>query len=113
MEVQLGEKIGIDLKLKMESEHKFTDLASFVRVLSHHHPLTLLSLPLPLMTVRSHSVTLIYNPSTSVTKEASFVMSVGKIFISFFFIFTIYGLRLWKEAIIQPKAIHDLSIVPN
>merc|ERR1719318_499454 len=77
MEVQLGEKIGIDLKLKMESEHKFTDLASFVHVLSHHHPLTLLSLPLPLMTARSHSVSLIYNPSTSVTKEASFVMSVG------------------------------------
>ena len=79
MEVQLGEKIGIDLKFRLESEHEFTDLANFLHVLSHHHPLTLLSLPLPLMTVRSHSVSLIYNPTTSATKEASFVMSVGKI----------------------------------
>ena len=44
MEVQLGEKLGVDLKLKLESEHKFTDLANFLHVLSHHHPLTLLSL---------------------------------------------------------------------
>ena len=113
MEVQLGEKIGIDLKLKLESEHKFTDLANFLHVFSHHHPLTLLSLPLPLMTVRSHSVSLIYNPSTSATKEASFVMSVGKILSSFHFTFTFSGHRLWKEGISQPKVIDDLPIVPS
>merc|ERR1711887_378351 len=48
MELQLGEKLGLDLKLKMESEHKFTDLAS-----------------------------LIYTPTTSLTKHSSFVMSFG------------------------------------
>ena len=98
MEVQLGEKLGVDLKLRMESEHKFIDLASFLQVLSHHHPLTLLSLPLPLNTVASHSVSLIYNPVTSVTKEASFVMSLGIMF----FVFSHYILsfyRLWKEGI--------------
>eukprot|EP00092_Neocalanus_flemingeri_P009183 GFUD01009884.1.p1 GENE.GFUD01009884.1~~GFUD01009884.1.p1 ORF type:complete len:1721 (+),score=446.76 GFUD01009884.1:69-5231(+) len=77
MQVQLGEKIGVDLKLKMESEHKFTDIASFIQDLSHHQPLTLLSLPLPLKSIKSHTISLIYNPSTSITKEASFLFSVG------------------------------------
>merc|ERR1712179_638207 len=69
MELQLGEKLGLDLKLKMESEHKFTDLASLIH--------TLLALPLPPMTVASHSISLIYNPTTSLTKHTSFVMSFG------------------------------------
>merc|ERR1711887_6829 len=77
MELQLGEKLGVDLKLKMESEHKFTDLANLIHTLSHHHPLTLLALPLPPMTVASHSISLIYNPTTSLTKHTSFVMSFG------------------------------------
>merc|ERR1711970_120533 len=77
MELQLGEKLGLDLKLKMESEHKFIDLASLIHTLSHHHPLTLLALPLPPMTVASHSMSLIYNPTTSLTKHTSFVMSFG------------------------------------
>merc|ERR1712179_507210 len=77
MELQLGEKLGLDLKLKMESEHKFTDLASLIHTLSHHPPLTLLALPLPPMTVASHSISLIYNPTTSLTKHTSFVMSFG------------------------------------
>ena len=77
MEVQLGEKIGVDLKLKMQSEHQFTDLANFIHELSQHKPLTLLSLPLPLKTVKSHSVSLVYNPSTSTTKEAFLVFSFG------------------------------------
>merc|ERR1719312_2127547 len=77
MELPLGEKLGMDLKLKMESEHKFTDLANLVHTLSHHHPLTLLALPLPPMTVASHSMSLIYNPSASLTKQTSFVLSFG------------------------------------
>ena len=78
MELQLGEKLGMDLKLKMESEHKFTDLANLIHTLSHHHPLTLLALPLPPMTVASHSMSFIYNPSASLTKQTSFVLSFGK-----------------------------------
>jgi len=77
MEVQLGEKLGVDLKFMMESEHKFTDLANFLQGLSHHHPLTLLSLPLPPMSVARHSLSLVYNPLTSLTKQASLVMSLG------------------------------------
>jgi len=77
MELQLGEKLGMDLKFKMESEHKFTDLANLIHTLSHHNPLTLLALPLPPMTVASHSMSLIYNPTTSLTKHTSFVMSFG------------------------------------
>merc|ERR1711970_263493 len=77
MELQLGKKLGVDLKLKMESEHKFTDLANLIHTLSHHHTLTLLPLPLPPMTVASHSMSLIYNPTTSLTKHTSFVMSFG------------------------------------
>ena len=92
MEIQLGEKLGVDLKLKMESEHKFTDLASFIQELSHHQPLTLLSFPppSPLRTVKSHSVSLIYNPSTSTSKEASFAFSVGK-FLPFYPKFVLYN----------------------
>merc|ERR1711942_579782 len=56
---------------------KFTDLANLIHTLSHHHPLTLLALPLPPMTVASHSMSLIYNPSASLTKQTSFVLSFG------------------------------------
>ena len=113
MEVQLGENIGVDLKFKMVSEHKFTDLANLLRMMSHHYQLPLLSLPLPLMTVRSHSISLIYNPTTSATKEPSFVVSVGKIIYSIFFIFTLSGLRIWKEDINKSKASNGLPILPN
>jgi len=76
-ELQLGEKLGVDLKLRIESEHKFVDLANFFLELRQHQLLTLINLPLPFRTARAHSVSLIYNPMTSIAKEATFVFGLG------------------------------------
>jgi len=61
-EYQLGQALGPKLKLNIETEQSHVDLAEFVQGLPQHKPLTLLNLPLPLKTVRDHSVSLIYNP---------------------------------------------------
>lgn len=74
---QVGRPLGVDLKLKVESEHQFSDLASIVNSLAQHRPLTALSLPLPLQSCRYHQVSLHYRPARSQTKEASFIFSLG------------------------------------
>merc|ERR1712226_442147 len=45
--------------------------------LYQHRPLTLLTLPFPLKTVKDHSIKLMYNPRKSNTKDVSLVLSVG------------------------------------
>merc|ERR1719436_318755 len=74
---QVGKPLGVDLKLKVESEHQFSDLASIISGLTQHQPLTALSLPLPLQSCRYHQVSLHYSPSRSQTKEASVIFSLG------------------------------------
>merc|ERR1719228_1568658 len=76
-EYNLGQALGLNLKLKIETEQPHADLAEFVQGLLQHKPLTLLTLPLPLKTVKDHSVSLIYNPRGSNTKDASFAFSFG------------------------------------
>ena len=67
----------MELKLKVDSEHQFSDLASVISGLAQHRPLTALSLPLPLQSCRYHKVSLHYSPSRSQTKEASVIFSMG------------------------------------
>merc|ERR1719436_1842589 len=74
---QVGKPLGVELKLKVESEHQFSDLASIISGLTQHQPLTALSLPLPLQSCRYHQVSLHYSPSRSQTKEASVIFSLG------------------------------------
>merc|ERR550519_2241676 len=76
-EFPLGQALGLDLKLKIETEQPHVDLAEFVQGLLQHRPLTLLTLPLPLRTVRDHAVSLILNPRDSNTKAASLAFSFG------------------------------------
>merc|ERR550519_192681 len=73
----VGRPLGVDLKLKVESEHQFSDLASIISGLTQHQPLTALSLPLPLQSCKYHQVSLHYSPSRSQTKEASVIFSLG------------------------------------
>ena len=76
-ELDLGRPFGLSLKMKVDTEHEYFDVAQFLAELMEHEPLTLLSLPLPLKTVRDHSFSLIYDPKLSTTKEASIVLSYG------------------------------------
>merc|ERR1719420_2066964 len=77
-EYQLGRQIGVDLKAKIQSDRPNVDLASIVEELSQHKSLTWFQLPIPLKSVKSHRVSLYYSPSSSQTKEASFVFTVGQ-----------------------------------
>merc|ERR1719228_1444258 len=99
-EYQLGQALGLNLKLKIETEQPHVDLAEFVQGLLQHKPLTLLTLPLPLKTVRDHSVSLIYNPRDSYTKDASLSFSFG------------YGQKL--QSSVQPQVTsHSTVTVPD
>ena len=73
----MGRPLGVELKLKVSSEHQFSDLASVISSLAQHRPLTVLSLPLPLQSCRYHHVSLHYSPARSQTKEASLIFSLG------------------------------------
>merc|ERR1719334_1786442 len=76
-EISLGESLGLALRLKVETEQPFADIAEILRQLSHHSPLTLLTLPFPLHTVKDHSIQLMYNPTNSNTKDISLLLSAG------------------------------------
>merc|ERR1719394_1012069 len=76
-EVPLGEALGLDLRLKVETEQAFADVAELLHQMSQHRPLTLLTLPFPLKTVKDHSMRLMYNPRNSNTKDISLVLSAG------------------------------------
>jgi len=77
-DVNIGEALGLALNLKVETEQPFIDVAEIIHQLSLHKPLTLLTLPFPLHTVRDHSIKVMYNPQTSITKEASFSILSGR-----------------------------------
>merc|ERR1719308_598497 len=76
-EIPLGEALGLALRLKVETEQPFADVAELLHQLSHHSPLTLLTLPFPLHTVKDHSIQLMYNPTNSNTKDISLILSAG------------------------------------
>ena len=99
-ELDLGRPFGLSLKMKVDTEHEYFDVAQFLAELMEHEPLTLLSLPLPLKTVRDHSFSLIYDPKLSTTKEASIVLSYG------------YGKR--ESTSVEPEVYTSCSVeVPN
>merc|ERR1712215_543658 len=76
-EYPLGRPLGLDLRLKVETEQPTFDIAEVIQSLYQHRPLTLLTLPLPLKTVKDHSVSVIFNPRDSNTKDASLSFSFG------------------------------------
>merc|ERR1719348_2159019 len=76
-EFNIGRLLGLSLMLDVETQQPFADFAEFLHGLRQHNLLTLLALPLPLNTVREHSMRIVYNPSESVTKAASFAIGYG------------------------------------
>ena len=76
-EYQLGQPIGVDMKLKVQTDREYFDLQSLFQEITQHEPLTFVTLPLPLKSCRYHHVSLFYSPTSSQTKEATFVFSMG------------------------------------
>merc|ERR1719290_681109 len=76
-EFNIGRLLGLSLMLDVETQQPFADFAEFLHGLRQHNLLTLLALPLPLNTVREHTMRIVYNPSESVTKAASFAIGYG------------------------------------
>ena len=77
-EFQLGKPFGIDLKAKIDSNTKNFDFFSILQYVMQHKPLTLMTLPLPLNSCKYHNISLFYSPSSSETKQATFVFTLGK-----------------------------------
>merc|ERR1711962_751587 len=76
-EVNIGRHLGLSLMLAVETQQPFADFAEIVHTLKNNNILTLLSLPLPLKTVRETTMKIVYNPAESVTKAASFAIAYG------------------------------------
>merc|ERR1712180_314084 len=76
-EVNIGRHLGLSLMLDVETQQPFADFAEIVHTLKNNNILTLLSLPLPLKTVRETTMKIVYNPAESVTKAASFAIAYG------------------------------------
>merc|ERR1712013_327457 len=76
-EVNIGRHLGLSLMLDVETQQPFADFAEIVHTLKNNNILTLLSLPLPLKTVRETTMKIVYNPAESVTKAASFAITYG------------------------------------
>ena len=77
-EYQLGKLFGINLKAKIDSNLKNFDFFSLLQYVMQHKPLTLMTLPLPLNSCKYQSLSLFYSPSSSETKQATFVFTLGK-----------------------------------
>merc|ERR1712013_487928 len=75
-EVNIGRHLGLSLMLDVETQQPFADFAEIVHTLKNNNILTLLSLPLPLKTVRETTMKIVYNPAESVTKAASFAIEM-------------------------------------
>merc|ERR1711962_23780 len=98
-EVSLGEALGLSLRLKVETEQPFADVAELLHLIAQHSPLTLINLPFPLKTVKDHSMRLMYNPKESNTKNIAFVFGVG------------YGRKQSPSAVevISPSPVEDIK----
>ena len=71
---------GVDLKLKLESDHEFSKAPKLLHLLTNQHFLSLLSFLFKMKSVSKYRMSLVYNPKESVMKEALLVMSFGKNF---------------------------------
>merc|ERR1719481_2123689 len=98
-EVSLGEALGLALRLKVETEQPFADVAELLHQIAQHSPLTLINLPFPLKTVKDHSMRLMYNPKESNTKNIAFVFGAG------------YGRKQSPSAVevISPSPVEDIK----
>jgi len=73
----LGKPFGLNLRLNVETEHPYSSIFGFVRNLVKINPLNLFTLSLPIQSAKAHSVSLVYNPKISQTKDMSLVFSIG------------------------------------
>ena len=91
---------GVDLKLKLESDNKFSKAPSLLHLLINQHSLSLLSFPFKMKSVSKYRMSLVYNPQKSVTKEALLVMSFGKNF--YLWLFQMYKLQELERENLKP-----------
>merc|ERR1712240_883831 len=98
-EIPLGEALGLALRLKLETEQPFADVAELLHQIAQHSPLTLINLPFPLKSVKDHSMRLMYNPKQSNTKNIAFVFGAG------------YGRKQSSSAVevISPSPVEDIK----
>merc|ERR1712002_1182044 len=98
-EIPLGEALGLALRLKVETEQPFADVAELLHQIAQHSPLTLINLPFPLKSVKDHSMRLMYNPKQSNTKNIAFVFGAG------------YGRKQSSSAVevISPSPVEDIK----
>ena len=74
----IGAPLDMDAKLIAESDAKYTDLYSFWEKISQHNPITLINTFYLPSTLRMSSVKVVFNPTTSRTKEISLLIGVCK-----------------------------------
>merc|ERR1719309_937722 len=77
-EVTVGKPLGLDIKLKMETEELPIDTYNMWELLKINTPLIFGGLlPLPLTTIKRTNLQLLHNPTTSEVKELDLHLTVG------------------------------------
>jgi hypothetical protein len=75
-EYSIGRDLGIAMDLKIDSEEPLVEIYDLVKMV-YQKPTALLSMSIPLKTLKSKSISLVYKPNESKTKDVSLVFSYG------------------------------------
>ena len=78
--MNVGAPLDIDARVVAESDAKYTDLYSYLEKIRQHNPISLVHTAVLPSTIRRSSLSVVFNPQASLTKEVSVVLAVCKFF---------------------------------
>ena len=78
--LNIGAPLDIDARVVAESDAKYTDLYSYLEKIRQHNPISLVHTAVLPSTIRRSSLSVVFNPQASLTKEVSVVLAVCKFF---------------------------------
>merc|ERR1719431_79206 len=76
MNLNIGAPLDIDARVVAESDAKYTDLYSYLEKIRQHNPISLVYTAMLPSTIRSTSVSVVFNPQLSKTKEVSIAFGI-------------------------------------
>merc|ERR1719234_2224881 len=74
--MNVGAPLDIDARVVAESDAKYTDLYSYLEKIRQHNPISLVHTAVLPSTIRRSSLSIVFNPQASLTKEVSVVLAV-------------------------------------
>jgi len=76
MDMQVGAPLDIHARVVAESDAKYSDLYSYLELIRQHNPISLVHTAILPSTIRRSSVSIVFNPVLSKTKEVKVVLGL-------------------------------------